>query len=205
MLVLDHLAVSGDTVEEATALCEEALGVSLLPGGQHPHFGTHNRLLGLADGLYLEAIAIDPNAPKPDYPRWFNLDQRTGPARLTNWICRTEDMGVALGSLPTSAGVPVPLSRGDLAWEMAVPQDGLLPFDNLHPALIQWHCDTHPADMLPASGCRLLRLTVSHPDAITLKTALAPHLTDDRVAFEIDSTPALTAEFDTPGGRRTLT
>jgi len=42
------------------------LGVPFQPGGRHDVFGTHNALLGLADGLYIEAIAIaiDPDAPQ---------------------------------------------------------------------------------------------------------------------------------------------
>jgi hypothetical protein len=49
----------------------------------------------------------------------------------------------------------------------------------------------------------LLRLTVTHPQAETLATKLAPHFGDDRVAFEIGA-PALSAEFQTPHGLRTL-
>ncbi|MBT6299218.1 MAG: VOC family protein, partial [Rhodobacteraceae bacterium] len=50
----DHLAVSAYTLAEASDHIEQALGVALQDGGQHGVFGTHNRLLGLADGLYLE-------------------------------------------------------------------------------------------------------------------------------------------------------
>ena len=39
---------------------ESGLGVSLQQGGEHAVFHTHNRLLGLEDGLYLEAIAVNP-------------------------------------------------------------------------------------------------------------------------------------------------
>lgn len=37
-------------------------------------FGTHNRCLGMEDGIYLEVIAVDPEAPPPSRPRWFGLD-----------------------------------------------------------------------------------------------------------------------------------
>ncbi len=85
-MILDHIAVSGTTLPEAVAAVEEALGVRMQPGGEHAVFHTHNALLGLADGLYLEAIAINPDAPVPERPRWFDLDRFAGPARLTNWI-----------------------------------------------------------------------------------------------------------------------
>jgi len=200
---LDHLAVSGETLEEAAAAVEAALGLPMLPGGQHDVFITHNRLLGLADGLYLEAIAADPTRPAPDRPRWFDLDSFAGPARLTNWICATDDLDALLAALPVDAGTPVALSRGDLRWRMAVPADGRLPFDNLFPPLIEWQAGLHPAKRLPDSGCRLRRLIVSHPEALALRDLLAPHLPDARLIFE-PGPAALRAEIETPHGLRLL-
>lgn len=199
-MLLDHLAVAGETLEDASAHVEEALGVRLLEGGKHEKFGTHNRLLGLKDGLYLEAIAIDPQAPNPERTRWFDLDRFEGQPRLTNWICRVPDIEAALSMFPDGAGQPIDLTRGTLCWRMAVPPNGRLPFDNLFPALIQWQGDLHPAQMLQDSLCRLRRLVVSHPDAM----ALARHLGDlDQVDFE-SGPAALLAEFDTPHGVRVL-
>jgi len=73
MLTFDHLAVSALTLDEGVAHVESALGVALQGGGQHVKMGTHNRLLALGD-LYLEVIAPDPGLPRPDRPRWFDLD-----------------------------------------------------------------------------------------------------------------------------------
>jgi catechol 2,3-dioxygenase-like lactoylglutathione lyase family enzyme len=200
---LDHIAVSGASLEAATDWCEEALGMALLPGGQHDVFATHNALLGLDGGLYLEAIAIDPFAPEPDRPRWFDLDNFRGEPRLTNWICATEDLDALLAALPFDAGAPVALTRGSLRWKMAVPASGKLPFDNLHPALIEWQSPVHPSAILGASGCALRRLLVAHPEARTLQKALAAHFDDVRVVFETGQ-PALVAEMDTPHGLRIL-
>lgn len=200
---LDHFAVSGDTLDAAVDVVETALGVSMQSGGQHDVFFTHNCLLGLEDGLYLEAIAIDPNAAQPTRPRWFDLDRFTGPARLTNWICQTDNMGETLGHLPKGVGAPVSLQRGDLRWQMAVPANGALPFDNLHPALITWQSPVHPSTVLTPSGCALLRLVVSHPDAAELEAALSGVFTNPRVVFE-PGPVALMAEFDTPHGPRVL-
>lgn len=202
-LVLDHLAVAGETLEEATACIEEALGVRTVPGGQHVVFGTHNRLLGLADGLYLEAIAIDPEAAPVGPPRWFDLDRFRGPARLSNWICATDDLAGCLTGLGSEAGVPVALSRGALRWQMAVPDNGRLPFDNLHPALIEWESPVHPSANLPVSGCTLRRLVVTHPEAEALRGRLGGILSDTRLAIEPGEI-GMRAEFDTPSGRRSL-
>lgn len=199
---LDHIAISGESRDAAAGHVTAALGVALRPGGEHAHFGTHNHLLGLAEGLYLEAISIDPDAPKPGYPRWFGLDEFTGSPRLTTWICRTDDLEGLLRALP-EAGEIVALERGDLKWRMAVPTDGHLPFDGCFPALIQWDSPTPPGESLPASGCRLETLVVSHPEATQLQQRLAPWLTDPRVQFQT-AQAGLEARFTTPTGERAL-
>jgi hypothetical protein len=63
MLSFDHLAIGAETLDEGVEAVEAALGVPLAPGGGHPAMGTHNRLLSLGPGEYLEVIAIDPDAP----------------------------------------------------------------------------------------------------------------------------------------------
>ncbi len=202
MLVLDHLAVVAQTLDAGRAHVEKSLGVTLSPGGQHAHFGTHNALLGLEDGLYLEVIAIDPAAPKPGFARWFDLDRFEGAPRLANWICRSDDLEAALAQMP-GAGQPVGLTRGDLRWRMAVPENGVLPFDGTHPAVMQWQVSTHPATRLPPSHCRLERLILSHPEAGRLQDALAGRIDDPRLIFETGS-DGLRAEFTTPAGPRML-
>ncbi len=202
MLELDHLAVAAETLDEGRAYVEDALGVTLQTGGQHAHFGTHNVLLGLEDGLYLEVITVDPSAPPPDYPRWFDLDRFRGRPRITNWICRTNDLSALVKRQP-DAGQPVALARGDLRWQMAVPADGILPFGGAFPAVIEWSGAAHPAKRLDASGCRLVRLTIRHPDATALQSTLAAEFADDRVVIEAGEA-AFCAEFDTPAGRRVL-
>lgn len=203
MLRLDHLAVSARTLEDGAAWVETALGVPLAGGGKHPHMGTHNRLLSLGD-LYLEVIAIDPQAPAPTHPRWFNLDHFQGPPRLTNWICRTDDLDAALASAPPGAGTATDLARGDYRWRFAVPATGRLPFDDCFPALIQWQGDLHPARTLRDHGIRLARLEITHPEAPALQAALAS-LADPRLQVRLGPHHSLRATFDTPQGPRVLT
>ncbi|MEM6305549.1 MAG: VOC family protein [Pseudomonadota bacterium] len=200
---LDHIAVAGAALAEATLHAENALSAKLQMGGEHAVFHTHNTLLGLEDGLYLEAIAINPDAPKPDRPRWFDLDRFAGPPRLTNWICRCDDLDATLKALPEGFGAPVSLQRGALRWRMAVPASGILPFDNCAPALIQWEGSAHPAPHLAPSGCRLTALRVSHPAASDLAALLAPHLDDARISFQTGAA-GLQAQFNTAQGARTL-
>lgn len=202
MLTLDHLAVACTDLAEGTAWVKERLGVTLQPGGRHARYGTHNTLLGLADGLYLEVIAKEPGAvPEAGYS-WFGLDHFTGPPRLANWICRTNDLAAVLRAAPPDVGAAHNLTRGDLSWQITVPDDGSLPFQGAYPTLIQWADGTrHPADRLPASGCRLLGLTVTHPDAATLGTQMP--LDDGRVTLQIGPF-GMQAIFETPNGWCTL-
>jgi hypothetical protein len=203
MLSLDHIAVSALSLEEGANWVESALGVPLAGGGKHPHMGTHNRLLNLGD-LYLEIIATDPDAPSPAWPRWFDLDHFRGPPRLTNWICRTDDLNAALAAAPPGTGTPVDLARGDYRWRFAVPASGKLPFDDCFPALIQWQGDLHPTKSLRDHGIRLTQLEISHPDAPALEAALKD-LADPRVHIQLGPYRSCRATFSTPHGTRVLT
>ncbi len=202
-LILDHLAVSAVTLADGVAAVEDALGVALSGGGVHPHMATHNRLLALGD-VYLEVIAADPSAPRPSWPRWFDLDHFAGPPRLTNWVARCDDIAAAVAVSPAGIGVPLSLQRGAYAWDMAVPADGKLPFDGAYPALIQWHGALHPVQALPDSGVRLKLLEIAHPRADDLRAALQGRLDDPRVVIAQGGIKALHASFTTPHGVRVL-
>lgn len=203
MLSLDHFAITTARLEDGVAEVEDALGLHLDAGGQHAHFGTHNRLLGLGD-VYMEVIAIDPSAPPPGRPRWFDMDRFEGATRLTNWIVQTPDMAAALTALPDGVGTPISLERGDLRWQMAVPGDGRLPQDGAFPAVIAWHGQAHPAERLPDRGCRLSALEIRHPDIAAVRAALDGIFDDPRVSFVQSPQKRLTVEIATPHGPRFL-
>jgi hypothetical protein len=178
-LALDHLVVAARTLEEGARWLEARMGVPTVAGGRHAAMGTHNRLLALGEGAYLEIIAIDPEAPAPGRPRWFGLDSpamarrlAAGPA-LVHWVARTDDLDGARAAEPVLVGEILALSRGDYRWRIGVPADGALPAAGAFPTLIQWEGDRHPAAALPASGCRLERLTVRTPRARDLARRLA--------------------------------
>lgn len=203
MLTLDHIAVAAETLGDGAASVERALGLPLQGGGQHAAMGTHNRLMGLGAD-YLEVIAIDPEGRAPAQPRWFDLDRFSGAPRATTWICRCADLEAALALSPPGAGVPWALSRGDLNWRMAVPVDGVLPFDGLFPALIQWEGTAHPAPRLTDVGARLVALRLFSPQADALRAALAPLVADDRVSVIAADAPRMEAVIATPGGEVVL-
>lgn len=202
---LDHLVVSAGDLEQGKDAIEALLDIRFAPRGVHEDMGTHNHLIGMAPGAYLEVIAPDPEAAAPPYPRWFNLDNFGGVAKLTHWVVACPDLEEAWERAPADVGRILSFRRGDYAWRMIVPESGILPFDGCFPALIEWHSD-HPAPALPNPGLTLRRLKISHPDAEELQEALAPFVSAmENVRIAQADTPGLMAEIGTPSGEIWLT
>lgn len=207
MAILDHVAIAAGSLDEGTAMVEAALGVELEGGGQHVAMGTHNRLLSLGPGEYLEVIAVDPALAGPDRPRWFDLDRFEGPPAPRAWILRCDDLEASVAAAPSGIGAPMAFERGDLRWRMAVPEDGVLPYDNVFPALIGWDCAAHPAQRLTDRGVRLQAIELHHPDPEGLRaalgTALGGGVEDQRIQLS-NGMPGISFVFDTPLGLRRL-
>ena len=110
MAEFDHLVLGADTLEAGAAYIQHRLGVAPAPGGRHEGHGTHNMLLGLGPGRYLEVIAADPSQGGSAPPRLFGLDDpgvRTmlaaGP-RLVGWVARTVALDAVAARLGHKAG-----------------------------------------------------------------------------------------------------
>lgn len=204
MLALDHIAVATGSLASGTAEVEAALGLPLLPGGEHAAMGTHNRLLSLGPEEYFELIAINPGAEGPDQPRWFDLDNFAGKTRATTWICRCDDLEAALAVAPAGTGVPWDLERGNLRWRMGVPRNGKLPFGGLFPALIEWKGAAHPAPRLADTGVRLSAVRLISPEAAALRAALAALIADARVSVVEGDAERMEVDLITPNGPVTL-
>jgi hypothetical protein len=207
---LDHLTVAALTLEDGIAHVRRALGVELPPGGAHPLMGTHNCLMSLGDGIFLELIAPDP-AVTPQRRRWFNLDDPAMRARLENtpqlisWVIRVPDLAKALREADSAIGDAVRVARGDLSWLISVPSDGSMPFDGAYPTLIEWPPGPHPSSRMADFGCRLERLAVVHPEGAWLCKALDNVLADDRIVVGAGDAVQIRATIRTPGGVRELT
>lgn len=210
MLQLDHLTIAALDLADGVAWAREKLGIDIPPGGHHPLMGTHNHLLRLGDGLFLEVIAPDHAAFPPARARWFGLDQpatRTALAlspRLWTWVARCPSLDAALRDVKGAAGPAVRVSRGELSWRIGVPDDGAMPFDGAFPTLIEWPEGPHAASRMPDLGCSLRQLTVQHPQAQQIASQLAPHLDDGRVTFEPGPVFRLVAQIHTPNCLRVI-
>jgi hypothetical protein len=171
----DHLVIAARTLEEGAAWVEARLGVPMAVGGKHEVMGTHNRLLSLGPGRFLEVISIDPEAPPPARARWFELDTPEMKRRvakepaLVHWVERTDDLEAELAAYPERVEI-LCLQRGPYRWRMGVPRDGRFPATGKVATLIQWEGGLHPADRLPVSGCEMVHFTPGERPSATFRT-----------------------------------
>jgi hypothetical protein len=165
---LDHLVLVAANLDQGAAYCEEMLGVRPQPGGEHLKMGTHNLLLRLGDGMYLEVIAINPQADNIGRRRWFGMDLPAVRSRaerqpfLATFVARTNDIDACHAAMPL-LGTAVDMQRGALEWRITIPEDGKLVEEGAVPTAIQWPKGVHPSSKLADLGCELERLEVSHP------------------------------------------
>ncbi|MCJ2059723.1 VOC family protein [Methylobacterium sp. J-048] len=90
-LSLDHIVIAVADLDAAIR-DYEALGFTVIPGGEHAGGVTHNALVVFADGTYLELIAF--RRPDPD-SRWWRLLDRAGEG-FVDYALRPDDVGAAI-------------------------------------------------------------------------------------------------------------
>lgn len=199
---VDHLVYATPDLAAGIKQVERLLGVSAVPGGQHPGWGTRNALIGLGDNTYLEIIGPDPDQPKPARPRRFGIDDLKAP-RLVTWAAKGTNLeaivenakshGLDLGQAQAGSR-----RRPDgvlLSWHLTVSpalnEGGTVPF------FIDWGETQHPATSLP-KGCLLVALRAEHPDAKRVQTSLSALGLNVRV--DSASAPAIIATIRAPKG-----
>jgi catechol 2,3-dioxygenase-like lactoylglutathione lyase family enzyme len=129
---IDHIVIVVNDLEQA-AKDYERLGFTVVAGGKHP-VGSHNILISLADGSYIEIIAFYREAL--DHRWWHPLQKGE---RLVDFCMQTDDLRGDTSKL-RAAGVaindPVPWSRTrpdgyELKWLLSLAQGshrGIAPF-----------------------------------------------------------------------------
>lgn len=207
----DHLVVAAASLEQGARWCEAALGVRPGPGGRHALMGTRNGLLDLSgdrfERVYLEIIAIDPEAPPPGRPRWFGLDDAAlqrrlaGGPQLVHWVARSTALDAdrqAFIDAGCSPGDAVRATRDALSWRIVLRGDGSLEAGGAVPTLIEWDA-AHPCDGMAASGVTLQSLTLRG-----LWPSVQALIAASGVVTLAGSGPALRATLATPRGEVNL-
>ena len=205
-LVLDHLAVVASNLAEGCEYVKDSLGIEVPFGGEHTRMGTHNCLAKLGSDEFLEVIAVNPDAPKPHHPRWFNLDLHGNRAPyLAHWVARTDDIDSKLRTVDATVGNALECVRGKLTWQLSVPDDGSFAFDGAFPSIIEWPSKPYPGAAMCDVGCSLVAFEIAHPDHKALRQALQPHVNDERITLVEGASIKLKASVNTPTGVRELT
>lgn len=200
--LIDHLIFGAPDLEQGIEIIQEKLGVEPVQGGQHTRQGTHNALIGLGPGCYLEIIAPDSTLPAVAAPLWMGLSELTRP-RLIWWAARVPELGawkqyaerqgIELGDIRSGRRS---LPDGQLLqWRMTDPHRYQL--SGLQPFFLEWKHGIHPSDSL-THPCRLIELRGRHPRPKEISGQL------QKLRLDIPIDPAahagLMCRIETPAG-----
>ncbi len=212
MLQLDHLTIVAPSLAEGAAHVRACLGLEVPFGRRHDYMGTYNHLMRLGEAVYLEIVALDPDAQSPRRPCWFGLsDQDAVRAawdagnRLRGWVARTDDIDAALDGNETVMGRKVELAAKNGSFFFSIPADGSLPLGGAVPSVIDRGGKPPPVAAMADLGARLRSLILEHPDPEAI-SALYRKLAVDRPP-EVRRGPRLRyrAQIEIAGGLKELT
>jgi hypothetical protein len=206
-VTVDHIVYAVPGLTEGSARVTELFGVEPAYGGQHTGRGSHNALLSLGGGAYIEIIAPDPDQPRPQTPRAFGLDTLKD-SKLVTWAVQVRDIervSAAAREQGYDPGPIVAMNRlrpdgGELRWRATIQLD--MPGDGVVPFLIEWDSSEHPSDTAPA-GAGLIDLELEHPRPAEVQPML------DAIGVGISvveaARPSIIATIEAPSGTVVLT
>ena len=157
---IDHVLIGIGDLDQGVTDFENATGVRPVYGGKHPS-GTHNALVSLGSGHYLEIIANQPGTS--DWAELNTLRHLTpvGWAVSTTNLdaARSQLAAIGLATSAPRAGSRITPSGSTLAWNTF----GLLAEADEAPFFIAWSPGSpHPSTTSP-SGCTLVKWQVVAP------------------------------------------
>ena len=175
---IDHFAIGATSLDAGLSCLEPTLGLRVPDGSKHTLMSTHNCVMQAGNESFFELIAIDPDAPAPDRPRWFTLDFAATKKKLAErpralcWVVSTDRLDEVVANSPVELGEIVTFVRGDRSWRLTVPKDGHLPEGGLLPAFIEWSPGPHPSTSQKDMGVTLKQIQLRHPDNDSLRAVL---------------------------------
>jgi len=140
-IAIDHFVIVVPELEEAIRNYTDA-GFTVVRGGRH-NIGTHNALIALADGSYIELIAF--LNPVGGHPWYAALEKGSG---IVDFCMQTDDLAADAESMRRAGvtmGDPNPMTRDRpdgyrVSWVLSIPGP---PFNGRVPFLIK---DETPRD-----------------------------------------------------------
>jgi catechol 2,3-dioxygenase-like lactoylglutathione lyase family enzyme len=128
--VVDHMVMLVHDLQAAVA-GYEALGFTVVAGGEHTDGASHNALIAFADGSYIELLAF--KRPAPEHRWWRHtavgeglIDYALLPSAISDDIAAARQRGLALNG-PIDGGRLRPDGKA-LAWQIGLPTTPDLPF-----------------------------------------------------------------------------
>lgn len=211
MLQLDHITVVAPDLAEGVAHVRACLDLDVPFGQRHGYMGTHNHLLQLGGAVYLEIVALDPDAAHPGRPRWFGLDDRNDVRqawddgrRLRGWVSRVDGIDAVLTGRQAIFGRKVALPPVESSFDFAIPDDGSLPLDGAMPSLIDRRGKPRAMTGMADLGARLRSLVLAHPEPDRI-AKLYDELAIDRPPEIVTGAEVrYLARIETPTGLREL-
>lgn len=207
MHTLDHLVYAVPDLPAALDWFEDQTGLRPAIGGRHPHQGTHNALINIGNGAYLEIVAADPENTEAAAPRWMGVDLITTPT-MVRWSLKSDNLqqqATALRAIHHDLGTLHTARRqtpeGDhLQWQMTLPLPA--PAVDIIPFFLDWSAsDFHPTDRLD-EAVSVLHLELGHPDPAATEATLAK--LGVTVAVSLADRPGFTVRLMTPKGELDL-
>lgn len=166
---IDHILLGIDDLDRGAKAFEDATGVKPVYGGKHPG-GTHNALVSLGEGMYLEIIALQKGVTTPGEFAGLKQLQTLTPI---GWAVSSKDSAQLRNRLSTAGMAvtePVPGSRttptgSTLSWQSFGLKDNFAEA----PFFILWSAQTaHPSTTSP-SGCKLQEWRIAGPQLKNLE------------------------------------
>lgn len=171
---VDHIILGVPGLDEGIAAFEQATGVTPVRGGRHPGRGTENALASLGNGVYLELIAPQRDAPADEFTTYLrSLKQPT----LAGWAVHVPDAKAAKAKIERQQFALSNLAPGSritpdgktLEWTtfgLTTQEIATAPF------FIEWSkSTTHPSKTSPG-GCAIDRFAIADPKGDELSRLL---------------------------------
>jgi hypothetical protein len=196
---VDHILLGIDDLDRGIDAFEQLTGVRPVYGGKHPG-GTHNALVSLGDGAYLEILALQPGVPPPkEYAGLEQLHTLTpiGWAVSSKESAQLRERLTAAGMAVTepNAGSRKTPAGATLSWQTFGLKDN---FDDA-PFFIVWSAQTaHPSTTSP-TGCKLRQWRIASPHQKNLEQ-LRRTLDLQLLDLADASTTALSVSLSCPKG-----
>lgn len=186
LVQIDHFVLGISDLNKGIAEFEERTGVKPTIGGVHEGAGTHNALVSLGNGIYLEILAPRSNdKATPTAFGTFDFDTLTP----IGWVLGTSDSPEVLRrmqehGLPNSGIRPLSRKMDNgkaLKWTNIFHlSTGAV---SLNPFFIDWEAGaTHPSELRP-KGCTLKNFTIND----TTEDALMRFLKDLPIKLQFDT------------------